>query len=324
MKECIRRKVVVTGAGMVGSTFAYALAQSGIADEIALIDNNNDLLKGQVLDLAHGLPFFPTADIHEGSYDDYKNAGVIVITAGTNQKSGESRLDLLKRNIVIIGEIVSDIAAMDSTAIIVIATNPVDLLTYAAIKKTGFPSGRVIGTGTFLDSSRLRYLLSMHCEIDVGNVHAYMLGEHGDSEFAAWSMAHIAGIHVDQYCKICNKCADWSIRRQNLAEEVRKSAYHIIDYKGSTYFAIGLALVRIVSAIMRSQNSLLTVSTLLNGEYGIKDICLSVPCIVSKNGVERIIEGGLDTGEQQLLHDSADTLRKAYTGPVHVIYKELS
>jgi L-lactate dehydrogenase len=314
MNEPGKRKVVVTGAGMVGSTFAYALAQSGVADEIALIDKNSDLAKGQVLDLAHGLPFFPAADIHEGTSADYADAVVIVITAGVNQKPGESRLELLKKNTMIMNEIISDIVFMKSPAIIVIATNPVDLLTFAAIKKSGFPPGRIIGTGTFLDSSRLRYLLSMNCGIDVGNVHAYMLGEHGDSEFAAWSMAHIAGIHIDQYCRICSKCTDWTALREKFADEVRNSAYHIIDYKGSTYYAIGLALVKIVSAIMRSQNSLLPVSTLLSGEYGIKDICLSVPCIVSQNGVERIIEGGLNDHEQLLLQKSADTLRNAYAG----------
>jgi L-lactate dehydrogenase len=312
MGEWKERKVVIVGAGAVGATFAYALAQSGIADDIVLLDQNQELAKGQVLDLEDGLPFLPTIKIREGSQADYRDAHVIVITAGSKQQSGESRLTLLKRNITIIEHIAQDIAAQKSQAVIIVVSNPVDVLTYAALKKIDWPRERVIGSGTFLDSARFRYLLSKHCGIDVHNVHAYILGEHGDTEFAAWSMAHIAGMPIDRYCFLCKKCADCEKERQKIANEVRDSAYHIIEYKGSTYFAIGLALVQIVAAIIRNQHSVLTVSTFLNGEYGLHDVCTSVPCILSQHGVEQIIEGSLTEDELQALTHSADVLRKTF------------
>ena len=316
------RKVVIVGAGAVGSTFAYALVQSGIADDIALIDHNQDLVKGQVLDLAHGLPFFPTIHVHEGTKTDYRDAHVIVIAAGARQLSGESRLDLLKRNITIIEQLADDIAVQESQAVIIVVSNPVDVLTHVALKRLGRQKGRVIGSGTFLDSARLRYLLSQHCGIDVHNVHAYVLGEHGDSEFAAWSMTHVAGLPIDRYCPFCSMCDDWKTERDKIMDEVRDSAYHIIDNKGSTYFAIGSALVQIVAAILRNQRSVLTVSTLLDGEYGIRDVCLSVPSIVSQNGVEQIIEEGLTEDEFQALARSAEAIRKISEGPHEEIYPE--
>jgi L-lactate dehydrogenase len=312
MGEWRERKVVIVGAGAVGSTFAYALAQTGFADIIVLLDQNQELMKGQVLDLKHGLPFSPTIIIREGSQADYHDAHVIVITAGAKQQPGESRLTLLKKNIPIIEHIALDIAAESSQAVIVVVSNPVDLLTYEIIKKLDPLQGRVFGSGTFLDSARFRYLLSQHCGIDVHNVHAYILGEHGDSEFAPWSMTHIAGMPIDQYCLICNKCDDLKKEQQKIEDEVRDSAYHVIDYKGSTNFAIGLALVQIVAAIIRDQHSVLTVSTLLNGEYGLYDVCISVPCILSRYGVERIIEERLTEDELQALVHSAHVLRKTY------------
>jgi L-lactate dehydrogenase len=312
------RKVVIVGAGAVGSTFAFALAQTGITDTIVLLDQNQELMKGQVLDLEHGFPFWPTISLREGTQRDYHDAHVIVITAGAKQQSGESRLNLLKKNITIIENIALDIAAQGSQAIVVVVSNPVDLLTYEIIKKLDWPRGRVIGSGTFLDSARFRYLLSQHCGIDVHNVHAYIMGEHGDSEFAPWSMAHIAGMPIGQYCVVCNKCDDLKKEQQKIEDEVRDSAYHIIDYKGSTNFAIGLALVQIVSAIIRNQKSVLTVSTLLNGEYGLHDVCISVPCILSGHGVERIIEERLTEDELQALAHSANVLRKT-SEEVHTV-----
>lgn len=305
------RKVVIVGAGAVGSTFAYALAQSGVADEIVLVDVNRDLAQGQALDLAHGVPFFPPVQIRVGEAGDYADAHVIVIAAGTAQRPGETRLDLLQRNAAIIESIVDDVLAQGSQAVMVVVSNPVDVLTYVAHRRSGWPRGRVIGSGTVLDSSRFRYLLSQHCGVDVHNVHAYILGEHGDSEFAAWSMTHVAGMPIDDYCPICHECADWHAERARIEQAVRDSAYHIIDYKGATYFAVGLALVRIVGAILRNQRSVLTVSTVLDGEYGLKDICLSVPSIVSQEGVERILEASLPPEEQEALERSASILRQA-------------
>ena len=311
------RKVVIVGAGAVGSTFAYALAQSGISDDISLVDQNHELAQGQALDLAHGVPFFPSVTIRAGGVEDYADAQVIVIAAGAKQQSGESRLDLLQRNAVIVESIVDDIVSRNSSAVIVVVSNPVDVLTQIALKRTEWDRSRVLGSGTVLDSARFRYLLSQCSDIDVHNVHAYILGEHGDSEFAAWSQTHVAGMSINKYCPICAKCGDWKAKRARMVEEVRSSAYHIIDYKGATYFAIGLALVRIVGAVLRNQKTVLTVSTLLTGEYGVEDVCLSVPAVVSRVGVERIVEGELAAEERKSLSRSAlilrDTLEKLHS-----------
>ncbi len=306
-----RRKVVVVGAGLVGATFCYALAQSGLADDIVLIDKNEDQARGQVLDLVHGQPFFPTVSIKVGTSDDYSDAQIVVITAGAAQKPGETRLQLLQKNAAIIGSIAEDINAHHCKGIMLIVSNPVDVLTYVALKHSGWDRSRVIGSGTVLDSARLRYLLSKNCGIDVHNIHAYMLGEHGDSEFAAWSMTHVAGIHIDDHCGICGKCSEWKTERIKIEQEVRDSAYHIINYKGSTHYAVGLALVRIVAAILRGQNSVLSVSTLLNGEFGISDVCLSVPCIVSEHGVIKIIKSPFSDNEMASLIKSANILHEA-------------
>lgn len=311
MERWRARKVVIIGAGAVGSTFAYALAQSGVADEIVLTDMDKNLAKGQVMDLAHGLPFYPNVHFSVGTAHDYHDAHVIVITAGSKQRPGESRLVLLKRNASIIESIVDEIHAQNSQAVILVVSNPVDILTYVALKHANWPSGRVIGSGTVLDSARFRYLLSQHCGVDVHNVHAYVLGEHGDSEFAAWSMSHVAGMSFDEYCRICNDCQDWQGERRKIEEAVRTSAYHIIDYKGATYFAVGQALVRIVSAIVRNEKSVLTVSTYLDGEYGLSDVCLGIPAIVGEAGVERILTQDLPTREQTALEHSARVLKGA-------------
>jgi len=305
------RKVVVVGAGSVGATYSYALAQSGLADEIVLIDKNEDFARGQVLDLVHGQPFFPTVKIRQGSSNDYSDANLIVITAGASMKPGESRLDLLKRNAAIVGGIAEEVAAKKSPGVMLIVSNPVDVLTYVAIKRSGWDRGRVIGSGTVLDSARFRHFLSQHCEVDVHNVHAYILGEHGDSELAAWSMTNIAGISIDDYCHICGKCKDWKSERLHIEKQVRESAYHIINAVGSTHFAVGLAMVKITAAILRSQNSILTVSALVEGEYGLSDVCLSVPCIVSDKGITKIVDNPLAAEEMVLLKRSADILKEA-------------
>ncbi len=306
-----KRKVVVVGAGSVGATYCYSLAQSGLADEIVLIDRNEDLVKGQVLDLVHGQPFFPMVDIRGGSEDDYADAQLVVITAGAAQKPGETRLQLLKKNADIVGGIAGTIASQGCKGVMLIVSNPVDVLTYVALKRSGWERGRVIGSGTVLDSARFRHILGKHCDVDVHNVHAYFLGEHGDSEFAAWSMTHIAGIPVGEYCQVCGKCPGWKQERDLIEKQVRESAYHIINSKGSTYFAVGLALVKITTSILRRQKSVLTVSSYLDGEFGIKDVCLSVPCIVSDQGIEKIIDHKLAEEELISLKHSASVLRKA-------------
>ena len=304
------RKVVIVGAGAVGSTFAYALAQSGLADEIALRDDNHERALGQVLDLAHGQAFFPSVQIHEAQAADYADAHLIVITAGSKQRPGESRLDLLHRNVIIIHEIIDEIVEQKSSAVVLMVSNPVDILTYAAHKRSGWPRGRILGSGTVLDSARFRYLLSQRCGVDVHNVHAYILGEHGDSEFAAWSMTNMAGLPIEEFCSLCSECDNPQAARDKVVDEVKHSAYHIIDYKGATWFAVGLALTRIAAAILRNQHGVLTVSSVLEGEFGLSGVSLGVPCIVSQNGVERVLQVSLPPDEQSALVNSATILRE--------------
>ena len=304
-----KKKVVIVGAGAVGSTFAYALAQSGLADEIVLVDVNQELVKGQHLDLSHGLPYYPNVEISIGECDAYADAHAVVITSGAKQKTGQSRLDLLKTNAAIMESIVDDVVAQGSEPVIVVVSNPVDVLTYIAHKKTAWKRGRVIGSGTVLDSARFRYLLSEQCNVDVQNIHAYILGEHGDSQVAAWSMTHIAGMPIADYCEHCGDCGGSGQVQLDIAEAVRRSAYHIIEYKGATNYAVGLALLRIVGAILRNERSVLTVSVPLEGEYGFREVSMGVPCIVSQYGVERIIEASLTPSEKEALAKSASVLR---------------
>ena len=310
-KNVQRRKVVVVGAGSVGATYSYALAQSGLADEIHLIDKNEELVHGQVLDLVHGKPFFPAVRIGVGTEDDYADAQLVVITAGSAQRPGETRLQLLQKNADIVGSIAESVARHGCRGVMLIVTNPVDVLTWVAFKRSGWERNRVIGSGTVLDSARLRYLIGNHSGVDVHNVHAYILGEHGDSEFAAWSMTNVAGIKIKDYCPICNKCSDWKTERNKIEQQVREAAYQIINAKGSTHFAVGMSLLRITASILRKQNSVLTVSTVLNGEFDLKDVCLSVPCVVSGGGIEKIITSPLDEEERVLLNRSAAVIKKA-------------
>ncbi len=313
MKESSKRnrKVVIVGAGAVGSTYAYSLAQSGIADEIIMVDRNEGLVKGQVMDLVHGQPFFPTVDIRTGTDADYADAQLVVITAGAAQKPGETRLQLLRKNAGIVGSIAEDIARSGCNGVMLVVSNPVDVLTWVALKRSGWDRNRVIGSGTVLDSARFRHFLSRHCGVDVHNVHAYFLGEHGDSEFAAWSMTHVAGIKIDDHCPVCGNCTDWKEERKQIEQHVRNSAYHIIDSKGFTQFAVGLALVRITGAILRSQHSVLSVSTYVDGEFGIRDVCLSLPCVVSHAGISKILISPLNGDERAALANSAKILREA-------------
>jgi len=303
------RKVVVIGAGFVGTTYVYALMHTGLASEIVLIDVDQKRVKGEVMDLEHGLAFVQPVEIRAGDYSDCADANLIVVTAGAKQAPGQSRLELIQRNADIVKSICDEIKKYDSDAVLVMVTNPVDVLTQAALKQLGWPRDRVIGSGTVLDSARFRSMLSRHCGVDTRNVHAYILGEHGDSEVAAWSMTHVAGVPMKDYCVICQGC-DPKKGHEEITRRVRDSAYHIIDYKGSTYYAIGLSLTRISGAILRNEHSILTISLLLQGEYNINDICLSVPCVVGKNGVERVITAQLSEDEQAALKASAQTLRE--------------
>lgn len=304
------RKVVIVGAGAVGSGFAFALAQSGIAEEITLLDVNTDLAKGQALDLAHGAPFYRPVSIQAGSAPDaYRNAAIVVVTAGKAQAGpGQSRLDLLQINAKIVTSIVSDIQSVNPDAIVLVATNPVDVLTHVARLRTDWPRGRILGSGTVLDSARFRWLLAEHCGISPQNIHASILGEHGDSEFAAWSLVHVGGLQMDDYCSVCGKC-DFVRRRPQILEQVRRSAYHIIGYKGSTSFGVAMAMTQIVRAILRNERRVMTVSASLEGEYGLRDVTLGVPCVLGANGIEEVIQARLTPDELQQLAHSASVLQ---------------
>jgi len=303
------RKVVVIGAGSVGATYLYALMHTGLAGQIVLLDIDQKRVQGEVMDLEHGLAFVPPVMIRSGAYSDCSDADLIVVTAGAKQNPAQSRLELIHRNAEIVKSICDEIKKYDSEAVLVMVTNPVDVLTQIALKRLAWPRERVIGSGTVLDSARFQTMLSRHCGIDTRNVHAYILGEHGDSEVAAWSMTHVAGIAMGDYCAICQGCEPKK-GHEEITNRVRDSAYHIVDYKGSTYYAIGLALTRISGAILRNEHSILTVSLLLQGEYDIDDVCLSVPCVVGRAGVERIIMARLSKDEQAALKTSARVLRE--------------
>ena len=312
------RKVVVVGAGAVGSGFAFALAQSGIAEEIVLVDVNADLAKGQALDLAHGAPFYRPVNIRaDVAPEAYRNAAIVVVTAGKAQAGpNQSRLDLMQINAKIVTSIAVDVQAVNPDAILLIATNPVDILTHVARLRTAWPRGRILGSGTVLDSARFRWLLAEHCGISPQNVHASILGEHGDSEFAAWSLVHVGGLPMDDYCTVCRKC-DFIHRRPQILEQVRRSAYHIIGYKGSTSFGVALAMTQIVRAILRNERRVMTVSAPLEGEYGLSDVTLGIPCVVGAGGIEDIIEARLTPEEMQELARSAQILKDnlAQLGP---------
>lgn len=305
------RKVAIVGAGAVGSGFAFALAQSGIAEEIALVDVNADLAKGQALDLAHGAPFYRPVTIRAAEAPEaYRDAAVVVITAGKAQAGpDQSRLDLQQINAKIVASIAGDIQAANAEAVVLVATNPVDVVTHVARLRTNWPRGRMLGSGTVLDSARFRWLLAEHCGISPQNVHASILGEHGDSEFAAWSLVHVGGLPMDDYCSICRKC-DFIHRRPQIVEQVRRSAYHIIGYKGSTSFGVAMAMTQIVRAILRNERRVLTVSAPLEGEYGLTGVTLGIPCVVGANGIEEIVEARLAAAERQDLERSARILRE--------------
>jgi L-lactate dehydrogenase len=303
------KKVTVVGAGFVGSTTAYTLLLSGLVSELVLIDVNKEKAEGEVMDMNHGMPFVRPVRIYSGDYSDSAGSDIVVITAGANQKPGESRIDLLNRNTAIFRNIVSEITKYNSDCILLIVTNPVDILTYVTYKLSGFPKNRVIGSGTVLDTARFRYLLGEHTGIDTRNVHAYIIGEHGDTEVPTWSLANIAGIPIDSYCEKCNLCDNGEVR-YGIYNNVKNAAYQIIEKKGATYHAVALAVRRIVEAILRNENSVLTVSSLLEGQYELSDVCLSLPSLVNSNGIERIMDIPINENEKELLSKSGKSLKE--------------
>ena len=302
-------KIVVIGCGAVGSTFAYTAVLRGLAGELVLMDATRAKAEGDALDLNHGLPFVPPVRISAGDYDDVSGADIVVIAAGAGQKPGETRLDLVKKNAAIFREIIPRVAERAPRAILLVATNPVDVLSYLTYRLSGFPASRVIGSGTLLDSARFRYLIGQAASIDPRSVHAYIIGEHGDSELPVWSRSNIAGVSLTEPSPYWPLTGD-KAQRDRLFEETRDAAYRIIERKGATYYAIALALARIVEAVLRDENAVLTVSTLLQDFHGISDLYLGVPAVVGRSGVRQVIQPTLDEGEKERLRHSADVLRR--------------
>ncbi|WP_300365393.1 L-lactate dehydrogenase [Brachyspira sp.] len=302
------QKCAIIGSGGVGATTAFTLVQSGFFNEIVIIDIDKKKAEGEAMDIAHGIQFASPVDIYAGDYKDLHDAYIVIVTAGVSQLQGETRIDLINKNAAIFKKIIPSIIEHNKECILLIVSNPVDILTMLTLKLSQFPVERVIGSGTVLDTSRLRYLLSKKLELDSRNIHAFIIGEHGDSELAVWSNADIAGINIEDYCEIMNKKMDLKA----IYKEVRDSAYHIIERKGSTYYGVAMAVKRIVQAIVKDENSILPVSHFLNGEYGIKDICLGMPSIVCREGVKSIIELSLNNEEKSALIKSAETLKSIY------------
>lgn len=302
------RRVAIVGAGSVGATLAYALMIRGQADEIAIIDINRAKAEGEAMDLRHGLPFVRPVNVHVGDYEDCGGADIVVITAGAPSKPGETRLDLAEKNADIFRDIVPEVVRYNSDAILLVVTNPVDVLTYQTLKLSGFPPSRVMGSGTVLDSARFRYLLADHCGVDPRNVHAHIIGEHGDSEVPVWSLANIAGTRLVDYCVVCQEDCD-GIPKDEIFQQVREAAYKVIERKGATFYAVGLSVASIVESIWRNQHSVLPVSSLLEGQYGMEDVCLSLPTIVGREGVVQVLELPLEEEEIDGLRRSAEVLK---------------
>ncbi len=302
------RKVAVVGCGFVGSSSAFALMQSGLFSEMVLIDVDRARAEGEALDIAHGVPFASPMRIYAGDYADAADAAIIVVTAGAAQKPGETRLDLVNKNVGIFKSIIPQIRESGFEGILLIVSNPVDVLTYAAIRMSGLPEGRVIGSGTVLDTARLKFMLGQHLSVDPRDVHAYIMGEHGDSEFAAWSSAMVAGVPLNTFCEMLGH-RDHKAAEERIAENVKMSAYEIIEKKRATYYGIAMSVRRICTAIMRDEDCVLPVSSLMVGEYGLNDIAISMPTIIGKDGVVCRVPVSLSPDELAKLNDSAAALR---------------
>lgn len=310
MTEINSRKIAIIGCGFVGSACAFALMQSGLFSEMVLIDSNNQRAEGEALDISHGLPFSKPMQIYSGTYDDITDAGIIAITAGAGQKPGESRLELVHKNVEIFKSIIPEISKRNYKGILLIVSNPVDIMTYTALKLSGLPSNQVFGSGTVLDTARLKYLLGEHLGVDARSVHAFILGEHGDSEIAAFSSANVSGIELKEFCDFACKTDKHDEAMKEIAEDVKLSAYEIIKKKGATYYGIAMSVRRICEAIILDQKSILPISCLQSGKNGIENVALSMPMIVGKHGAERSVEISLNEEERQAIKSSADMLKE--------------
>lgn len=302
------KKVAIVGVGMVGMSYAYSMLNQDICDELCLIDINKERAKGEAADLSHGLPFAPSSmKIYAGGYDDCTDMDLIVICAGAPQMDGETRRDLLQKNYKVFKSIVDPIVESGFSGVFLIATNPVDVLTRLVVDLSGFPPEKVIGTGTSLDTARLRYMMSDYFRVNPRNVHAYVIGEHGDSEFVAWSNALISVLPVSQ---LDNYNENMMNVLMQIAVSVKESAYEIIKAKKATYYGIGMVLARLTRAILNDENSVFTVSAYLNGEYDVKDICIGVPAVINRNGVREILELSLNPEEKRKFQESSSIIRE--------------
>lgn len=308
MKSVNLRKVAMIGCGFVGSASAFALMQSGLFSEMVLLDADQNKAEGEALDISHGLPFAKPMQIYAGGYDDITDAAIIIVSAGASQKPGETRLDLVKKNVGIFSTIMPEIAKREVKGILLIVANPVDILTFVAQKQSGLPESRVFGSGTVLDTARLKYLLGEHLRVDSRSVHAYIIGEHGDSEMAAWSCANVSGLPLESFCEMRGHHNHDETMHQ-IADQVKNSAYEIIEKKHATYYGIAMSVKRICEAIIRDEKSILPVSSMMHGEYGIEGVTLSMPAVVGKNGIEKLVPIKLSEEEQGQLKASADTLK---------------
>jgi len=305
-------KVSIIGCGNVGMRYAYALMLKGGVRQIVLVDVDRKRLEGEIMDLSHGAPYISPVEVIAGDYPDTQDSDLVVITAGRKNRPGETRLDLAKDNVELYRKIIPEIVKYASPAILLVVTNPVDVLSYAAYKLSGKPATEVIGSGTVLDTARFRFLLSNHCQVDSRNIHAYILGEHGDSEFPVWSTAMIGGILFKDYCPICKNASTCQHDKEldKIFVEVRDSAYKIVERKQETSYGIGLALVRITEAIINDEKSILPVSSLVEGYIGVNDVYLSLPAVIDRSGVREILKIELDSQEKQAFKNSADVIKR--------------
>lgn len=309
IKHINPRKAAIIGCGFVGSATAFTLMQSKLFSEMVLIDANQEKADGEAKDIAHGIPFAGQMKIYAGDYKDLADAAIVIVTAGANQKPEETRLDLVHKNVSIYKNIIPQITAQNFQGILLIVSNPVDILTYVAVQLSGLPENRVIGSGTVLDTARLKHALGEHLHVDSRSVHSFIVGEHGDSEIAAWSSTNVSGIPLDNFCEMRGHF-NHEASMQKIAESVKNSAYEIIAKKQATYYGIAMSVKRICECIIRNEKSILPVSSMMHGEYGIEGIALSMPAIVGLDGVETHVPISLNEEEQNRLKESARTLKQ--------------
>ncbi len=309
MVEINSRKGAIIGCGFVGSASAFALVENGLFSEIVLIDKSKQKAEGEALDISHGLPFAKPVQIYAGDYEDISDAAIIIVTAGAGQKPGETRLELVKRNVGVFKTVIPEIIKYNQDGILLVVANPVDILTYTAAKLSGFPSNRVFGSGTVLDTARLKYLLGDYLGVDPRSIHAFIIGEHGDSEIAAWSSANVSGVSLHSFCEMRGHF-NYNKMMHEIADGVKNSAYEIIEKKGATYYGIAMSIRRICESIVRDEKSILPVSSIQKGGYGIDNIALSMPAIVGKHGVESLVPIELNKKESADLQQSAAILQK--------------